>query len=298
MADATDPGGYEWRAEQQVERVKKQVRDENQTDILQTIRRGRRGEIESPKPNQEKKDAWEAGTVRNNARNLRILAGETEGLDEAKAEGKSEELEWDGMEGRGDHPDRLLDFEDAEQINKYIEELSIERGWGTMTERDYCMSIRNHLLAHDRKDTAKAIRYPQTDHDSAAVSVDTVLTREDLMALIDEESVRDQALLTVLWESGNRVTALCALKIKHWMPRGDSYGLLRIPGEHVTGLKGADHSVKPISFSRGYLDKWLAEHPLADDDDAPLFCSTRSQDDPSQHLNPHSICVHLKRIAR
>lgn len=128
MADATDPGGYEWRAEQQVERVEKQVRDANRTDILQRIRRGRRGKIESPKPNQETKDEWEAGTVRNNARNLRILAGETEGLDEAKAEGKSEELEWNGMEKRDDYPDKLLDFEDAEQINEYIEKFSIERG--------------------------------------------------------------------------------------------------------------------------------------------------------------------------
>jgi len=46
------------------------------------------------------------------------------------------------------------------------------------------------------------------------------------------------------------------------------------------------------------LDNWLAEHELADDPDAPLFHGIRPQDNPAEHLHPHSIHQQLKRIAR
>jgi hypothetical protein len=142
MADATDPGGYEHRAERQLERVHRQVGDANRSEILHTVRKGKRGTIPSPNPNQMHKTAWEPGTVRNNARNLRHLAGEMEGLDAAEHEG----LEWDGTDGRSGYPDRILDL-DADGLNDLIKAVAAERGWSDGTERDYCMSVRNHLLA-------------------------------------------------------------------------------------------------------------------------------------------------------
>jgi len=153
-------------------------------------------------------------------------------------------------------------------------------------------------LADGRVEDATQIDYPQLGNENAAVDIDTVPTRDDLLTLISDESVRDKAMYTVLWESGCRVTALASLKIKHWTSKGDGYGIVRVPGNHVVGLKGAEHSAKPITFARGYLDRWLAIHPLADDPDAPLFCPTRTQDDPSDHIHPHSIGTQLTRIAR
>jgi hypothetical protein len=147
-------------------------------------------------------------------------------------------------------------------------------------------------------DDARRIRYPQVGHDDAAVDIETVPERDDVLAMMEDEGVRDKALLAVAWETGSRVTALASLKVKHWSERGASYGLIRHPGSHVTGLKGAAHDAKPLTFARGYLDRWLAEHPLGDDEEAPLFCPTRSQDDPSEHLSPHSITLQIKRIAR
>lgn len=94
------------------------------------------------------------------------------------------------------------------------------------------------------------------------------------------------------------MTALASLKIKHWTPKGDSYGIIQVPGAYVGGLKGAEHSAKPITFARGYSDNWLAEHESADNPDAPLFHGIRPQDDPSEHLYPHTIYQQLKRIAR
>ncbi|WP_165383955.1 site-specific integrase [Natrinema altunense] len=293
MPDGSDPGRVERYVERQVERVRLQVSKPNQTDIIKTIRKGRRGNIPSPKRNRKDKPAWSKQTVRNNARNLRILAGQTEGLEKVKYEG----TKWKGREGRDDYPDRLLDLE-PDEVTNLIEDMSIARQWSDGTERDYCLSMRNLFLANDRIEDATEIDYPQIGNDDAAVDIDTVPTREDLYAIIEGESVRDKALYTTIWESGCRVTALASLKIKHWQPMGEGYGIIQLPGKHVTGLKGAEHGAKPITFARGYLDNWLAEHPLADDPDAPLFCPTRSQDDPSKHLHPHSIATQLYRIAR
>lgn len=293
MPDGNDPGRIDRYTDRQVERVRRCVPEPNRSDILKTIRKGRRGHIPSPKPNEQTKPAWGKQTIRNNARNLRILAGELAGLNSAEYDG----VEWDRKKGRDNWPDRILNLS-PQNVNDFITTLAIERDWSDGNERDYCLCTRNHFLAHDHVDTATQINYPQVGHENTAVDIDTVPTREDLYSIIDGENVRDKALYTTLWESGNRVTAHAALKIKHWKPKGHGYGVIQVPGQHVTGLKGAEHSAKPITFARGYLDEWLSDHPLADDPDAPLFCPTRPQDDPNEHLHPHSIATQLYRIAR
>jgi predicted flap endonuclease-1-like 5' DNA nuclease len=222
MPDGSDPGRVEHYTDRQVERVRRTVREPNRSDILQTIRRGRRGNVPSPKPNQRTKPAWSTATIRNNARTLRILAGVLQGLDEAEYEGTT----WRGREGRADYPDRLLALSPA-RVTDLIAELAVERDWARSNERDYCLTVRNHLLAHDEVDAATAIDYPQVGQENAAVDVETVPTRADLLALVDGESVRDRAMYTVLWESGCRVTALAALKVKHWTPKGDGYGIIQ-----------------------------------------------------------------------
>lgn len=294
MADANDPASLERRAEREVERIRKQVRDANRKDLLKTIRKGERGDIPSPKPNTQYKKAWSQSSVRNNARALRTFAGETEGLDAYEDEEMN--ANWAAKEGRGDYADRLLDL-GPERLNDLIQDVAVQRGWSDGTERNYAMSVRNLLLAHGRVDDAEQIRYPVVDDDDAAVDIETVPSREELMLMIDGEHPRDKALLALMWESGSRVTAMAALKTKHWTPKGDSHGIIQLPGKHVEGLKGAEYGAKPITFARGYLDNWLADHPLADDEDAPIFCGIRPQDDPSEHLASHSIRQQIQRIA-
>jgi integrase len=294
MADPTDPANFAGRAKRELTRVRKQVRDANRKDILKTIKKGERGNIPSPKPNTQYKKAWAKTTIRNNASCLRTLAGEVEGLD--AYENADMNAYWTAQEGRDKYPDRLLDTT-PDQLNELLGELSIERDWGDGCERNYAMSVRNLFLAHGRVDDAKQITYHQLDDDDTAVDIENVPTRKELMLMIDGEHPRDKALQTLMWESGSRVTAMAALKIQHWTPKGDSYGIIQIPGKHVEGLKGAEYSAKPITFARGHLDNWLEDHPLSDDPDAPLFPGIRSQDDPSEHLHPHSIRQQIQRIA-
>jgi hypothetical protein len=106
MPDGSDPGRVEKYTDRQVERVRRCVCEPTRSDILKTIRLGRRGNIPSPKPNQRTKPGWSKATIRNNARDLRILAGQLQGLDEEVYEGTT----WAGREGGDDYPDRLLDL--------------------------------------------------------------------------------------------------------------------------------------------------------------------------------------------
>ena len=87
MPDGSDPGRVERYTNRQVERVRQTVHEPNRSDILQTIRKGKRGNILSLKPNQRTKPSWSKATIRNNARGLRILAGQLQGLEEVTYEG-------------------------------------------------------------------------------------------------------------------------------------------------------------------------------------------------------------------
>lgn len=216
MPDGSDPGRVERYSDRQVERVRRCVREPNRSDILKTIRRGRRGNIPSPKPNQRTKPPWSKATVLNNARTLRILAGQVQELDEAEYEGTT----WKGCEGRDAYLDRLLDCS-PEQLTGLITEMSIEREWARSNERDYCLTALNHFLAHDMVEIATSIDYPQVGLENAAVDIETV---PRVRSCCDSSTARGFAtrpLYTVLWESGCRVTALTSLKIKHWTPKGD-----------------------------------------------------------------------------
>jgi hypothetical protein len=37
-------------------------------------------------------------------------------------------------------------------VTELIAEMSIERDWARSNERDYCLTVRNHFLAHDKID--------------------------------------------------------------------------------------------------------------------------------------------------
>lgn len=104
------------------------------------------------------KPSWSKATIRNNARDLRILAGQLQGLEEMTYEGTKSK----GREGRDDYPDRLLDLS-PEQVTGLIIELSIERDWARSNERDYCLTVRNHFLAHDKVEEATSFSYVETE---------------------------------------------------------------------------------------------------------------------------------------
>jgi len=107
----------------------------------------------------------------------------------------------------------------------------------------------------------------RTDH---KLQPHEILTQEEIARMIRAAcNMRDRALVAVLADSGMRVGALGSLRIQN-VELQERYGLLYISNtsmsQKTTGPRGI-----PITWSVGYLGRWLQVHPLRDDCDAPLW---------------------------
>jgi len=136
MPDGSNPGRVAHYTDRQVTRVRETVREPNRSDILQTIRKGKRGNIASPKPNQRTKPSWSKATVRNNARDLRILSGQLQGLDE---HGLNEAEHAIFTELTENYDEAVADEDEAERIaadiwERFDEEIDRFDGWETHSE--------------------------------------------------------------------------------------------------------------------------------------------------------------------
>lgn len=91
-----------------------------------------------------------------------------------------------------------------------------------------------------------------------------LLTEKDIKRMIEVTmNSRDKALISLLYESGCRISELLLMKIKHVVRTGDWY---RITVHGKTGTRKL-----LIIASVPYLDRWIAEHPFKDDTEAYLW---------------------------
>lgn len=112
----------------------------------------------------------------------------------------------------------------------------------------------------------------QPSHDEA-----DLFSRADVEALrAAVEGPRDRALLELLLNTGQRISAIQGLRIKD-IDLENGWFTLNTERE---GLKGAAYRSRrrPLLGSKPFLEKWLTEHPLADDPEAYLFVG-----DPDHH---------------
>jgi integrase/recombinase XerD len=89
---------------------------------------------------------------------------------------------------------------------------------------------------------------------------------DDVQKLIDAATnARDKALISILYDSGCRISELLTLRIRN--VEFDDYGAVL----HVNGKTG-QRRVR-IIHSVLRLQAWLEEHPLRNSPEAPVFCS-------------------------
>ncbi len=95
-----------------------------------------------------------------------------------------------------------------------------------------------------------------------------LLTEEEVQAMIQlTPEMRDRALLSLLWDSGARLGEILALRV------GDVTQHPRYPQALRVNLRESKTDTRELALfdCRYWLTKWLAEHPLPDREDAPLF---------------------------
>jgi site-specific recombinase XerD len=170
-----------------------------------------------------------------------------------------------------------------------LKELGIDKPLNTLTEDDF-----NRLLVHlqnehglkstslrtYKKVTKKFFRVvtsgesPKWVQNLKLKTIDTPVQPSDILTQKEFDNLmeacrhpRDKALIAVLADSGIRVGALASCRIKS--VEFNQYGAILYLSK--TGLANKTTSAKgiPLTWSTGYLNQWLAVHPLKEDQDAP-----------------------------
>ncbi len=97
-----------------------------------------------------------------------------------------------------------------------------------------------------------------------------VLTLPEVQAIVDHApSVRDRALIAVLWETGVRIHELVAVKLKDVREKAENGGKVYIVWFGKAKVPGEEHDGYVLEASK-FLEGWLRVHPDPQPD-APLF---------------------------
>jgi integrase/recombinase XerD len=120
-----------------------------------------------------------------------------------------------------------------------------------------------------------------------------IWNKEELQSVIKYEvTIRNKAIISLMWDLDARPSEITLLKIKHVRLR-EKYGEGEIPFTAKTGSG-------PIllTFSFPYVRDWLNEHPDKNNGEAPLIC-TRKTGTPISTMFIYSVMARLKaRIKR
>lgn len=115
-----------------------------------------------------------------------------------------------------------------------------------------------------------------------------VITKEDVASLIKHcLYYRDEAIITVLYESGCRLGEFVNINIGHL--KFDKKGIVLV----VSG-KTDERRIRLIE-SVVYIQRWLENHPLKDKKDKPLWCSLRKPHQRVTRANIQALLTGLKK---
>lgn len=198
----------------------------------------------------------------------------------------------------------LSEISSKTTVTTMLGKMSRERGWKTSeTKRNYIKALKGFYRFHGKSELAEELNefvrnnlnVPSTEE----VDEEKVLWKEEFDTLLEHaKTSRERAIVSTLWEGAYRATALCALTVGSYERKGDTHGIITTP-DHV-GSKDADAQQKPMTFSRGYIDRWIQnDHPRPNDDDAALFCKVRNNaEQAGEHITTQYLRRILKNIAR
>ena len=191
-------------------------------------------------------------------------------------------------------------------IEELIDVLRDKKGWTDGTTRNYQKAIKSFLRHYDKADGAEDIEYAQDDS-GGKVSKEDIVTKPEYQELIQStERDRDKAIISILYDTGMRISAVCSLQVKHFeYYQEDGYGDLYVNDEAV-GLKNLNEELEklPVTISVAHINNYLnGEHPRPNDEKAPLihkiereYDETDEEDDGS--VSPSQYRKRLKRLAK
>src|SRR5438093_2766580 len=124
----------------------------------------------------------------------------------------------------------------------------------------YTQKLRSFFTFHDREDLVKAI--PKLVMNPTTVGPNDILTKSEINGMLDAAlSMRDKALIVLLYETGGRVSEVLDLNVENVELRGDGtpwfrmwLGKVKVRGEEHFGSVTSPACVT-------ILKEWLANYP-------------------------------------
>jgi len=174
-----------------------------------------------------------------------------------------------------------------------LAEVKADRGLSDSSIRNYKVAARQ-LYKHVDEDWADDIDTKR--HTDSTVSPDDLLQKDDFEALMDTvDNTRDKALLSVLFDTGLRVSAIATLRVRDVDLEG-RVSKVTLNNDVEDGLKGAS-GTRPLTWSSGYVANWLDVHP-SPEPEHPLWHKKRLYEDGDRALSYARIWEILKDLAR
>ncbi|PSP64341.1 hypothetical protein BRC77_04250, partial [Halobacteriales archaeon QH_8_64_26] len=196
----------------------------------------------------------------------------------------------------------------ASEINSYLQgclsgtpPAAPDGGLSSNTVKTYAGNLRVFYRYHSALGVnPEAIAMPQGD--DPQVDPSDMFTPEEIQDLRDAcTNARDECLLELMLNTGQRVRAIQTLRIKDVFPEAGRYRL----NPEADGLKSAEGR-RPLLGAQNAVRDWAEKHPQSDNPDAYLLTRLPSyadpngnteRDGPDEALGQQAIRGALQRIA-
>jgi len=169
-----------------------------------------------------------------------------------------------------------LDQMDFEKLVMYLED---EKNLSPGGIRNYRKLVKKFMGWYYEGEPPKWVKNLKLKSLATPVQPHDLLTQEEFDKLMEAcRHPRDKAFIAVLADSGMRIGALASCRIKN--VDFNQYGAIIYISSTSRSKKNTAAKGIPITWSTGYLNQWLAVHPLKNDPEAPLWVTRDKNKEP------------------
>ena len=158
--------------------------------------------------------------------------------------------------------------------------LNIEnKGVKPGTVRTFKKTLRKFFRVMTDDNVPKWVQQLKLKSIETPVQPSDLLTKEELDKVLDAcTTPRDRAIIAVLADGGMRIGALASCRIKNVV--FGQYGAMIYLSKTSKSNKTTPVKGIPLTWSSGYLNQWLANHPFKKDPEAPLWTTENKNHEP------------------
>lgn len=168
------------------------------------------------------------------------------------------------------------------------------KGYSEWTKHDYKVVIKKfYKWINGGEEYPEAVKWIKTTFtDRNKKLPEDLLTCKDVKRIVNAaDHIRDKALISLLYESGCRISEILTMRIKSL--NFNEYGCMIT----VNGKKGMRRI--PVISSVPFLAAWYETHPLRDNLEAPFWVSigTRGRNEAIKYPNTRNMIARLAKKA-